>query len=59
VVVNLIENVPEMGLQLASLSSAGRAPRPETFVTMNCFEILNEQSEMYRPGSDGQVVGDV
>jgi MoaA/NifB/PqqE/SkfB family radical SAM enzyme len=45
VAVNLIENLLEMGFQLVSLSSAGKTPRPETFVTTNCFAILNKQPE--------------
>jgi len=43
--VNLIENVLEMGHQLVQLSKEGRAPRPETFVTTNCFSILGKPAE--------------
>lgn len=43
--VNLIENVLEMGHQLVQLSKEGRAPRPETFVTTNCFSILGQPAE--------------
>jgi len=43
--VNLIENVMEMGHQLVQLSKQGRAPRPETFVTANCFSILGKPAE--------------
>jgi MoaA/NifB/PqqE/SkfB family radical SAM enzyme len=45
VAVNLIENVLEMGFQLVSLTAAGKTPRPETFVTTNCFAILKKQPE--------------
>ena len=45
VAVNLIENVLEMGFQLVHLSGSGKAPRPETFVTTNCFAILNKAPE--------------
>ena len=43
--VNLIENVMEMGHQLVQLGKQGRAPRPEVFVTTNCFSILNKPAE--------------
>ncbi len=43
--VNLIENVLEMGHQLVQLRKEGRAPRPETFVTTNCFSILGKPAE--------------
>jgi hypothetical protein len=43
--VNLIENVLEMGFQLVQLAKEGRAPRPEVFVTTNCFAILNKPAE--------------
>jgi len=43
--VNLIENVLEMGHQLVQLGKQGRAPRPEVFVTTNCFAILNKAPE--------------
>lgn len=43
--VSLIENVIEMGSQVVSLVAVGKTPRPETFVTTNCFAILNTQPE--------------
>jgi hypothetical protein len=43
--VNLIENVLEMGHQLAALATQGRQPHAETFVTTNCFSILNKAPE--------------
>ena len=45
VAVNVIENVLEMGFQLVQLARNGNAPRPETFVTTNCFAILNKAPE--------------
>ncbi len=43
--VNLIENVMEMGHELVQIAKQGRAPRPETFVTTNCFSILGKPAE--------------
>lgn len=43
--INLIENVLEMGHQLVRLAAAGQPPRPEVFVTTNCFAILNKPAE--------------
>lgn len=43
--VNLIENILEMGHQLVQLGKQGRAPRPEVFITTNCFSILNKPAE--------------
>ena len=43
--VNLIENVMEMGHQLTRLKKMGREPSPETFITTNCFRILNKPAE--------------
>jgi len=38
--VNLIENMLEAGHELERLSAQGAAPRPEVFITKNCFSIL-------------------
>lgn len=43
--VNLIENVMEMGHQLVELGKQGRRPKPEVFVTTECFAILNKPPE--------------
>ena len=43
--VNLIENVLEMGFQLVQLQREGKTPRPETFVSTNCFGILGKPPE--------------
>jgi MoaA/NifB/PqqE/SkfB family radical SAM enzyme len=43
--INLIENLLEMGHQLVHLGKQGHAPRPEVFVTTNCFTILNKPAE--------------
>ncbi len=43
--VNLIENVMEMGHQLVEIGKLGRQPRPEVFVTTNCFAVLNKPPE--------------
>jgi len=43
--VNLIENVMEMGHQLVQLARQGRQPKPEVFITTNCFAILNKPPE--------------
>ena len=43
--VNLIENMLEMGHQLVQLGKQGRTPKPEVFVTTNCFSILNKPVE--------------
>jgi MoaA/NifB/PqqE/SkfB family radical SAM enzyme len=43
--VNLIENVLEMGHQLVQIARQGRQPRPEVFVTTNCFSILGKPPE--------------
>ncbi len=40
--INLIENVLEMGFQLVQVARENRAPKPETFVTTHCFDILNK-----------------
>lgn len=45
VVVNLIENVLEMGHELVQLRKQGRAPQPELFVTTDCFSILGKPTE--------------
>lgn len=43
--VSLIENMLEMGHQLATLAARGESPRTETFVTTNCFAILGKPPE--------------
>lgn len=43
--VNLIENVLEMGNQLVQLGQRGQEPKPEVFVTTNCFSSLNRAPE--------------
>lgn len=43
--VNLIENVMEMGHQLVELAKHAQAPKPEIFVTTNCFSILGKPPE--------------
>ena len=43
--VNLIENVLEMGHQLVQLGRQGQKPRAETFITTNCFSLLNKPAE--------------
>ena len=43
--VNLIENILEMGHQLARLHHSGREPSPEVFITTNCFATLNKPAE--------------
>jgi AdoMet-dependent heme synthase len=43
--VNLIGNMIEMGHQLQTLAQRGIAPQPETFITTNCFAILNQPPE--------------
>ncbi|MFQ5695959.1 MAG: radical SAM protein, partial [Terriglobia bacterium] len=43
--VNLIENVMEMGHQLVQLGKQGRKPKPEVFITTNCFGILDKPPE--------------
>ncbi|OFV90739.1 MAG: hypothetical protein A3H28_11540 [Acidobacteria bacterium RIFCSPLOWO2_02_FULL_61_28] len=43
--VNLIENILEMGHQLAQLEKAGRRPSAEVFITTHCFQILNKPPE--------------
>ncbi|HXE75027.1 MAG TPA: radical SAM protein [Candidatus Xenobia bacterium] len=43
--VNLIQNMLEMGHQLVQLAAQGQKPRPETFVTTNCFAILGKPAE--------------
>ena len=43
--VNLIENVMEMGHQLVHLAKQGQAPKPEVFITTNCFSILDKSPE--------------
>ncbi|MGA2186676.1 MAG: radical SAM protein [Bryobacteraceae bacterium] len=43
--VNLIENVLEAGHELVRLSAQGTAPRPEVFITTNCFSILDRPPE--------------
>ncbi|MCI0624440.1 MAG: radical SAM protein [Acidobacteria bacterium] len=43
--INLIENVMEMGHQLVQLGKQGRIPKPEVFVTTNCFSLLNRPVE--------------
>ncbi len=43
--VNLIENVMEMGHQLVTMAKLGRQPKPEVFVTTNCFSILGKPAE--------------
>ena len=43
--VNLIENVLEMGHQLVQLGRQGRKPRAATFITTNCFSLLNKPAE--------------
>lgn len=40
--VNLIENVMEMGHQLVQIGKRGQAPKPEVFITTNCFSLLNK-----------------
>ena len=43
--VNLIENVLEMGHQLVQIGRRGQAPRPEVFVTTECFAKLGKPAE--------------
>ena len=43
--VNLIENMLEMGHQLVQLGKQGRQPKPEVFVTTNCFSTLKKPAE--------------
>jgi MoaA/NifB/PqqE/SkfB family radical SAM enzyme len=43
--VNLIENMLEMGRQMATMATAGQRPTPEVFITTNCFAILNRSPE--------------
>lgn len=43
--VNLIENVLEMGHQLVQLEQLGRKPKPEVFITTNCFSLLGKPPE--------------
>src|SRR5688572_28201585 len=43
--INLIENVLEMGHQLVQLAREGSVPRPDVFVTTQCFAILNKAPE--------------
>lgn len=43
--VNLIENILEMGHQLAQLQQEGREPSPEVFITTNCFQVLGKPPE--------------
>lgn len=43
--VNLIENVLEMGHQLVQIGRRGQAPRPEVFVTTECFATLGKPAE--------------
>jgi sulfatase maturation enzyme AslB (radical SAM superfamily) len=43
--VNLIVNVLEMGHQLVQLGRQGQKPRAETFITTNCFSLLNKPAE--------------
>jgi MoaA/NifB/PqqE/SkfB family radical SAM enzyme len=43
--VNLIENMIEMGHQLQTLARQGAIPKPEVFITTNCFAILNKPPE--------------
>jgi MoaA/NifB/PqqE/SkfB family radical SAM enzyme len=40
--INLIENVLEMGHQLVQLAKEGSQPRPDVFVTTQCFAILSK-----------------
>ncbi|MFQ5777004.1 MAG: radical SAM protein [Terriglobia bacterium] len=43
--VNLIENVMEMGHQLLQIGKNNQAPRPEVFITTNCFSVLRKAPE--------------
>jgi sulfatase maturation enzyme AslB (radical SAM superfamily) len=43
--VNLIENMLEMGHELARMADSGVTPRPATFITTNCFQVLNKPPE--------------
>ena len=43
--VNLIENVMEMGHQLVQLAKQSREPKPEVFITTNCFSLLGKPPE--------------
>ena len=43
--VNLIENMLEAGHELVRLSAQGTAPRPEVFITTNCFSVLDRPPE--------------
>lgn len=43
--VNLIENVMEMGHQLVQLRKQGESPKPEVFITTNCFSLLGKPPE--------------
>ena len=41
----MIENMLEMGHQLATLASRGESPHAEVFVTTNCFALLGKSPE--------------
>src|SRR4051812_35219029 len=43
--VSLIENMLEMGHQLATLASRGESPHAEVFITTNCFALLGKSPE--------------
>ena len=43
--VNLIENMLEMGHQLAAMLAKGQPSAPEVFITTKCFAILNRAPE--------------
>ncbi len=43
--VSLIENMLEMGHQLATLARRGELAQPEVFVTTNCFAALSKPAE--------------
>jgi MoaA/NifB/PqqE/SkfB family radical SAM enzyme len=43
--INLIENVLEMGHRLVEIAKRGEQPRPEVFVSENCFHVLGRTPE--------------
>jgi molybdenum cofactor biosynthesis enzyme MoaA len=43
--INLIENMLEAGRELTRIAGQGAAPRPEVFITTNCFSILGRPAE--------------
>ena len=43
--VNLIDNMLDMGHALTTIAKTGGSPRPEVFVSTNCFEAFNRPPE--------------